>query len=186
MLTGRDYKVGDKFVFGEVDNGQAYHVFNTIYKLNGRPLHRQGFESLKKSIFKNKNMIVELSRVLEKYDFAFIELAIEEVRKPKLSSRMKCILPDNKEECLQNLPKFAAKGYGSVYQAFAVKVNGRVFYSKDIVIGREGLFINEYKKLAQKYWSQDQNSTAPTQVMLFAGEAEIVEILDEIRLKKQL
>lgn len=37
------------------------------------------------------------------------------------------------------------------------------------------------KKLAVKYWSQDQNSTTKAKEILFVGEAEIVEILKEAK-----
>ena len=185
VATNRNYKVGDKCVFGEADNGQAYNIYNTVYQdENHQPWHVAGFNSLKKGIFKNKKLLIDLSLALDKYDFAFREIALEEVRReqfPHLPSRMKCMfLTDDKKECLENLPKFASKAYGSHYQAVAVKVSGFVFYARDFGVGRLGLSINQYKEQAVKYWSQDQNSTNKTKEILFIGEAEIVEILGEI------
>lgn len=189
VATDRNYKVGDKFVFGESDNGQSYNIYNTFYQINEQPMHRVGFEKINKGEKIAPAFIVDFLVALEKYDFAFRELALEEVRKekfPHLPSRMKCMfLTESKEECLNNLPNFANKGYGEIYQAVAVKLNGRVFYSKDVLIGREGLSLNKYKELAEKYWSQDQNSATKAREVLFEGEAEIVEILDEIKLNKK-
>lgn len=184
VATDRNYKVGDKYTFGEADNGQAYHIYNTVYQdENHKPLHVVGFNNLKKSIFKNKKLLIDLSQAISKYDFALRELALEDVRReqfPQLPSRMKCMfLTDDKKECLDNLPKFAKVGYGSFYQAVAVKASGTVFYARDFVVARAGLSINQYKEQAVKYWSQDQNSTTKAKEILFVGEAEIVEILKE-------
>ena len=189
VATDRNYKAGDKFVFGEDLNGQAYHIFNTNYQVNGIALHKQKTSDINNQIH-TKKMLNDFAEALYKYDFAFRELAIEEVRQkqfPHLPSRMKCMfLTDNKESCLKNLKSFAAKGFGSLYQVVAVKVCGNVFYAKDIEIAKNGLSFNEYKELAVKYWSQHQNSTTEIKEILFEGEAEIVEILDEVKFKNNL
>ena len=189
VATDRNYKVGDKYIFGETDNGQAYHVYNTVYQdENHQPLHVVGFNNLKRGIFKNKKLLIDLSQALSKYDFALRELALEEVRQeqfPQLPSRMKCMfLTDDEKECLDNLPKFANVGYGSLFQAVAVKVCGTIFFARDFVVARKGLSINQYKEQAVKYWSQDQNSKTKAKEILFIGEAEIVEILKEIKKDK--
>lgn len=75
----------------------------------------------------------------------------------------------------------ANKNLNKKYQAVAVKLNGQIFCVKDFGIGRLGLSFNEYKKLAEKYWSQDQNSKTKAKEFLFIGEAEIVEILKEFK-----
>ena len=155
VATDRNYKVGDKYTFGEADNGQAYHIYNTVYQdENHKPLHVVGLNNLKKSIFKNKKLLIDLSQAISKYDFALRELALEDVRReqfPQLPSRMKCMfLTDDKKECLDNLSKFAKVGYGSFYQAVADKASGTVLYAKESVIDREGLSINQEKEMAEK------------------------------------
>lgn len=184
VATDRNYKVGDVLSFGKIDNGQCYHTYNTSYQQNGEALHKIGFKSANKGVFKDKKMLVDLSVALEKYDFAFRELAIEEVRAekfPDLPSRMKCMfLTDNKQECLKNLPNFAKKSYGKVYQAVAVEVTGEIFYARDVIVARNGMSLNEYKKEAIKYWNQNQNSTAEVKEILFEGKAKVVEILEEM------
>mgnify|MGYP005779470901 FL=1 len=52
------------------------------------------------------------------------------------------------------------------------------------MVARKGLSINQYKEQAVKYWSQDQNSKTKAKEILFIGEAEIVEILKEIKKDK--
>ena len=186
VATDRDYKVGDKLTFGKMDNGQCYNAYNTSYQQNGESLYRIGYKKANKGIFKDRVLINNLAGALEKYDFAFREMAIEDVRKeqfPDCPSRMKCMfLTDSKQGCLNNLPKFANKGYGKVYQAVAVKVTGKVFYAKDVVIARTGSSFNQYKEEAIRYWSQNQKSEESIKEILFEGEAEVVEVMQEIRL----
>lgn len=189
VATDRNYKVGDKLKFGRKNNGQYYNVFGQSYQQDGVPLHKLGFISAQKGILKDKKILIELSKALQQYDFAFRELALEQVRKerfPKLPSRMKCMfLIDDKQACLNNLDIIANNAAKGLCQAVAVKLNGEVFYSKEFAIGRNGFSFNQYKEEAVKYWSQDQNSNEPTKEILFVGDAEIVEILKEIRIDKK-
>ena len=92
-------------------------------------------------------------------------------------------LTDKKENVLSGVKEFYKKGFGLQFQAVAVKVRGNLFYAKSQAMPRHGLSYQRYKELAQKYWSQDQNSSDPIKEILFEGEAEIVEILDEVKLK---
>lgn len=191
VATDRNYKVGDKIHFGEEDNYQAYRVWNTKLCDNQGMFSRQGFDFVdSKKIFANKNLVLKLSRALEEADFIIRELAVENVRKtkyPHLPSRLKCMfLTDSKEDCLKGLKKFYQKGHGKFFQAVAVKLNGEVFFVRDKVMPRLGLSYLEYLKLADEYWGQDQNSKGSTKEILFVGDAEIVEIIDEFILPENV
>lgn len=189
VATDRDYKVGDKFIFGKSFNGQGERVYNSKFYDEKTALHQIGFEYVdSKNIFKNKNLTIQLCKALAESDFVIRELAIEEVRKqkfPTLPSRLKCMfLTDKKENVLKGVKIFYQKGFGTHFQAVSVRLNGNLFYAKDVFMPRVGKSYGEYLEMAEKYWSQDQNSNAPIQEILFEGEAEIVEILDEVKLKK--
>lgn len=188
VATDRNYKVGDKFVFGEDLNGQGHRVYCSEFLTDGKALHISGFEYAEsKKIFKNKNLVVNMSKALAESDFVIRELAVEEVRKQKFSrlpSRLRCMfLTDKKENVLKGVKSFYKKGFGTQFQAVAVKLNGNIFYAKSVFMPRAGKSYGEYLEMAEKYWDQDQNSTEPIKEILFEGEAEIVEILDEVKLK---
>lgn len=184
VATDRNYKVGDVLHFGEEDNFQAYRVWNSkLYDDKGR-FAKQGYDFVQsKKIFANKKLVKKLSKAIEEADFIIRELAIEEVRKTKYPdepSRLRCMfLTDSKEDCLKGVKTFYQKGHGSHFQAIAVRLNGKVFYAKEKAIGRWGLSYKEYSKLADEYWSQNQNSNVKIQEILFEGEAEVIEIMDE-------
>jgi len=185
VATDRDYKVGEKIYFGESRNGQYNNCMNVSFNLNGEPLHKFGFKHLKHGLFKDKKLILEMSKALNNYDFIMREFALEEVRKEKFSylpSRFSCMfLSDDEEVCLHNFNDFLKKDKGNIFQAIKVKVNGEVHFVKDYGVNRLGLSFNEYKEEAVKYWSQDQNSKSATKEILFKGEAEIIEILKEFK-----
>ena len=184
VATDRNYKVGDKIYFGEKPNGQI-KIFDFSFNKQGKPLHELGFKTAKKGIFKNKQLQLDMAIALQNYDLFMREIALEEVRQekfPELPSRFRCMyLSESKEDVFKNLDIMANKALNKTYQAVAVKLNGEIFCVRDFSIGRPGLSFNEYKKLAEKYWSQDQNSTTKAKEILFVGEAEIVEILKEVR-----
>lgn len=183
--TDRNYKVGDKLHFGEQSNMQMFNCFNLKFNRDGEPLHKLGFTNAKKGIFKNKNLMIIMSKALNNYDFILREFALEEVRKqqfPKSPSRFKCMfLIDDEETCLHNLESLKNRTKGNSFQAIKVKVNGDAHFVKDYGINRSGLSFNEYMEEAVKYWSQDQNSKSATKEILFAGDVEVVEILKEIK-----
>ena len=176
VSTDRTYKVGDKLHFEKDDNGQAHNVFTTSYNIYHTPFYKIELETEK------------LNTALEKYDFAIREFALEQVRVqnfPNLPSRFKCMfLTDDKKACLDNLKNYISKAYGKIYQAVAVKVCGEIFYAKDFIVEKQGLSFNDYKKQAQIYWSQNQNSNSPVKEILFIGDVEIIEILDQVELEK--
>lgn len=186
VATNKEFKVGDIITFGDEHNGQLDKVFNLNFNLNGKPIHEVGFENVNKGLFKNKELIVNMSKALSNYDFILREFALEEVRKekfPNLPSRFSCMfLSDTEEVCLQNYKDFISRDKNKTYQAIKVKVTGQAHFVKDFGISRLGLSYNEYKQLAEKYWSQNQNSKAPTKEILFSGKVEIVEILEEYKL----
>lgn len=188
VATDRNYKVGDKIHFGDEPNGQEFNCLNLSFNKEGQPLHKLGFDNAKKGIFKNKNLIFDLSKALSNYDFIMREFALEEVRKQQFShlpSRFRCMfLSEDADTCLHNLQGFINRGAGSNLQAIKVRVNGEAHFVKDYGVSRLGLSFNEYKNEAIKYWSQDQHSTSATKEILFTGEVEIVEILKEVDIKQ--
>lgn len=192
IATNRDFKVGDKLHFGEEINGQS-RIFDFSYNINGRPLYKLAYENANKGIFKDKKLTFELAKALSNYDLFMREIALENVRKekfPNLPSRFFCMyLSEHKEEMMETFNKyrninpksFAVRNPGDFYQAIAVKVTGEVFFAKEVGIGREGISFNDYKKRAVEYWSQSQTSNEKTKEILFVGDAEVIEIIDELR-----
>lgn len=185
IATDKNYKVGDKIKIGENFNGQYYKCMQTKFNIDGDAVHKLGFKGAKRGIFKNKKLMIDLSRFLNSYDFIMREFALEEVRKekfPNCPSRFKCMfLSDDKDVCLFNLKGFIKRGFGSHFQAIKVKCSGEVHYVKDFAMSRDGLSYNEYKEGAIEYWSQNQKSKSATKEILFIGDAEIVEVLEEYK-----
>ncbi|MBP3581150.1 MAG: DUF2441 domain-containing protein [Clostridia bacterium] len=185
VATDRNYKVGDKLEFGQTLNGVGERVLNTHFQKSGVPINRLGFDYLdNKNIFKNKKLILDMSKALLEADFVLRELAAEEVRKenfPTLPSRFRCMfLSESKVEALANLKKFQKDSSGKHYQAVAVKVSGNIFYAKEVGLQRNGLSYHDNKKVAEQYWAQNQNSSESIKEILFEGKAEVVEILEEV------
>lgn len=181
VATDRNYKVGDKIHFGDESNGQEFKCLNLSFCKEGEPLHKLGFDNAKKGVFKNKSLMIDMSKALSNYDFIMREFALEEVRKqqfPKLPSRFRCMfLSEDEETCLQNFQGFVNRGAGKTLQAIKVKATGEALFVRDYAIDRLGLSFNEYKKEAELYWGQDQNSKSATKEILFVGNIEIIEII---------
>ena len=186
VATDRNYKIGDKIRFGDEPNGQEFNCLNLSFNKDGEPLHKLGYDNAKKGIFKNKNLLLDMSKALSNYDFIMREFAMEEVRRqqfPNLPSRFRCMfLSEDEDTCLHNLEGFINRGAGKNLQAIKVKVNGEAHFVKTFGISRLGLSFNEYMKEAVEYWSQDQNSNAAIKEILFVGDVEVVEILKEVNL----
>ena len=69
---------------------------------------------------------------------------------------------------------------GKHFQAVAVKLNGTIFKAGKVYMSREGQSYDYYKQKAYGYWSQQDLSDDEVKEVLFEGQAEIVEILEEI------
>jgi len=187
ISTDRNYKVGDKLTFGKVYNGQGNRILNTKFNDGKNAMYKLGFNYAdSKNIFKKKDLVINLCKTMQESDFVLRELAVEEVRKakyPNLPSRLRCMfLSDTKQVVLDNLKTFHLKGVGKHFQAVAVKLTGELFYAKSVALPRNGLSYGEYMEIADKYWSQDQDSAESVKEILFEGKAEIVEILDEVNI----
>ncbi len=189
VATNRDFKVGDTIHFEENFNGQL-KIFDFEFNENGNPLHGLGFQSAKKGIFKDKDLMYKMSNALGNYDLFMREIALEEVRKEKFPtrpSRFKCMyLSETVEETIKNWEIMTKKFPENHYQVVAVKLNGEAFYVKDCVIGRPGVSFNQYKQLAEKYWGQNQKSAEKTKEILFIGDAEIVKIIKDSTATRKL
>lgn len=189
VATDRNYKVGDILTFNKnLPNGQYNRVFNTDFELNeARPSDRMYSAAKRKFMkFKSKNDIYSIAHILEYYDVAIKEIALEEVRKdkfPNLPSRLHCMyLSISKDIVLQNIKSMAnnREKNGKVFQAVAVKLNGVIFKAGKVYVSREAKSYNYYKEKAIAYWKQKDLRDEEVEEILFEGEAEIVEILDEI------
>lgn len=184
ISTDRNYKVGDKLTFGKEYNGQGNRILNTKFNDGKNAMYKLGFNYAdSKNIFKKKDLVIDLCKTMQESDFVLRELAVEEVRKtkyPNLPSRLRCMfLSDTKQVVLDNLKTFHLKGVGKHFQAVAVKLTGELFYAKSVALPRNGLSYGEYMEIADKYWSQDQDSSESVKEILFEGKAEIVEIIEE-------
>ena len=193
VATDRNYKVGDKLVFDKfTPNGQFSRVFKTSFKLDGkRPCdilyniagHR--FKRLK------KNQLYELAHILEYYDVFVKELALEEVRSESFAdypSRLHCMyLSISKDIALQNIEAMAKnrEKKGSQFQAVAVKLNGKIFKAGKFYMSRESESYEQYKEKSYSYWVQKDLKDEEVKEVLFEGEAEIVEIIKEIKVKNK-
>lgn len=189
VATDRNYKVGDIIEFGETYNGQGHRIYNSKFNDGKYSYHKLGFNYVNgKNIFKNKSLMIEICKSLQESDFVLRELAAEEVRKEKYScfpSRLKCMfLSESKQVVLDNLKIFYQKGYGTHFQAIAVKLDGRLFYARSKGLQRNGSSYGEYLQIADEYWSQDQNSNDDVKEILFEGKAEVVEIIDEYKIAR--
>ncbi len=193
VATDRNYKVGDKLVFNKfTPNGQFSRVFKTSFNLDGkRPCdilyniagHR--FKRLK------KNQLYELAHILEYYDVFVKELALEEVRSESFAdypSRLHCMyLSISKDIALQNIEAMAKnrEKKGSQFQAVAVKLNGKIFKAGKFYMSQESESYEQYKEKAYSYWVQKDLKDEEVKEVLFEGEAEIVEIIKEIKVKNK-
>ena len=189
VATDRNYKVGDIINFGDDYNGQGNRIYNSKFNNGKDAYHKVGFKYAdSKKILKNKSLVVQMAKSLSESDFVLRELAAEEVRKEKYSecpSRLKCMfLSESRDVVLENLKMFYTRGSGSHFQAVAVKLEGKLFYARSRGLQRNGVSYGEYLKIADEYWSQDQNSNEKVKEILFEGKAEIVEIIDEYIIKK--
>lgn len=187
VATDRDYKVGDILEFGENYNGQGNRIYNSKFNNGRESYHKQGFKYAdSKNIFKNKSLIVEMSKALSESDFVLRELAAEQVRKEKYNefpSRLKCMfLSEKREVVLDNLKTFYQRGNGNHFQAIAVKLDGVLFYARSKALQRNGSSYGEYLKIADEYWSQDQDSNEEAKEILFEGKVEVIEIIDEYKI----
>lgn len=189
ISTDRHYKVGDKLEFGKKSNFQGERVVDGA-KLEKRRTYDDGYSFVdSKKIFANKKLVLNLSKQLEEYDFILRELAFEEVRKKEFSdypSRLKCMfLSDNREDCLINLKSFHKKGHGTFFQVVAVKLNGNIFYAREIPVFRKGCSYGEYLNEGRKYWSQNQDLNNKPYEILFEGNAEIVDVIEEFEYERK-
>lgn len=187
VATDRNYKVGDKIVFDKSTiTGQYEKTMNLIAKDDKGRICDKLYE-IANSRFKrlSKKKILEVAILMDAYDVAIRDLAMENVRQqffPDYPSRMHAMyLSENKAQTLRYMEEKATIK-GKTYQAVAVKLNGVIFRAgiKDCMIRRSGQSYSFYEEKAKAYWSQKCPKGQAVEV-LFEGEAEIVEILKEIK-----
>ncbi|MBO5394923.1 MAG: DUF2441 domain-containing protein [Clostridia bacterium] len=190
VATDRNYKVGDKINFNNTTtNGQYNRVYNTKFTLNGNRASDEMYRAAKRKFrkFKHQEDVYEIAHKLEAYDVCVKELALEQVRLQRfkeLPSRLHCMyLSLNKEIALQNIESMASnrEKLGKHFQAVAVKLNGKIFKAGRVYMSREGESFAHYLKKAEEYWSQSNLKDEEIKEILFEGEAEIIEILKEIK-----
>ena len=104
---------------------------------------------------------------------------------PNEPSRFHCMfLTANKDDVVKGVNEFYKKGFGSNFQAIAVKLNGKVFVAT-FGVGRQGKSYAEYMSLAKNYWTQKETNIQKAVEILFEGEAEVVEIINEVNIKRK-
>ena len=93
-------------------------------------------------------------------------------------------LSASKQVVLENIKNFAnnPEKNGKHFQAVAVKLNGIIFKVGKVFMSREGQSYEYYKQKAYDYWSQQDVQDEEIKEILFEGQAEIIEILDEIKI----
>lgn len=190
VATDRNYKVGDVLSFNnDVPNGQYNRVFNTDFRLNDKRPSDEMYSVAKRRFkkFKSKEDIYSIAHILESYDVAIKEIALEEVRKekfPNLPSRLHCMyLSINKDIALANAESMrqSREKNGSHFQVVAVKLNGTIFKAGKVYVFRESKSYQYYKEKANAYWQQKGLKDEDVKEVLFEGKAEIVEILKEYK-----
>lgn len=191
IATDRNYKVGDVLTFDKnTPNGQYRRVFNNNFKLNGeRPcdeMYQVAKGKFKK--FKSKDDIFSIAHILENYDVLTKEIALEEIRKqyfPEYPSRLHCMyLSISKDISLKNIQTMSSspEKHGKIFQAVAVKLNGEIFKAGKVYMSREAESYSYYLDKAKLYWKQSNLMDEEVKEVLFEGQAEVVEILKEIRI----
>ena len=185
VATDRHYAKGDILIFGEQLNMQGKRTYNTSFTEENIAWHEKGFDyANSKKIFKDKDLVIALSKNLAEADFVIRELAMECARKevaPNAPSRLTSMfLTAEKENVIKGVENFYKKGFGSFFQAVAVKLNG-VIHIGYKGIGRFGKSYQEYFNLAKQYWTQPQDKMEGADEILFEGKAEVVEILKEFK-----
>ena len=190
VSTDRNYKIGEKLFFNkEKFNNQGKRVFNTKFYKDEKPIYKYGFDYAEsRRIIKDKNIIINLCKNLAESDFVLRELAMESVRNifaPDAPSRLHCMfLTSRKEDVIKGVNEFHKKGFGTNFQAIAVKLNGNIFISNH-GIGRQGKSFYEYINLSKSYWEQRYTDLSNADEILFEGEAEVVEIFKEVNVKRK-
>lgn len=191
VATDRNYKVGDIIEFNcNMQNGQYERVYNCSFKLGDKRLSDEMYDAASRKFkkFKCKEDIFTIAHKLEAYDVLVKELAIEQVRQEFFKdypSRLHCMyLSINKDLALKNIKSMATsrEKKGKQFQAVAVKLNGKIFKAGRTYMSREGESYNYYKEKAFDYWNQKDLNDDEIKEVLFEGRAEIVEILEEIKL----
>lgn len=185
VATDRHYRVGDILTFGKEMNVQGQRTFNTAFTQDNIAWHEKGFEYAdSKRIFNDKNLVIALSKNLAEADFVIRELAIESARKqfaPTAPSRLTAMfLTAKKEKVLEGVELFYKKGFGSFFQAVAVKLNGVIHIGYKGIV-RFGKSYQEYYDLGKQYWTQPQDKMEGADEILFEGKAEVVEIFKEVQ-----
>lgn len=184
VATNKSYKVGQILEFNKnTNNGQYLKTFraNSQFK-DGRAadfLFRFGRKKLR---FLKREDCFKLAHIIDDYDVALRDLAIEQVRMakyPDYPSRLHCMyLSPDKQTAIDNLNNFIKRDGKGCFQVIAVKCSGNIF-KVEKNIERAGASFEEYLAEAEKFWEQKIKTA---NAILFEGIAEIVEIIKEINI----
>lgn len=190
VATDRNYQVGEVITFRkDIPNGQYNRVFNSDFRLNNVRPSDEMYSVAKRRFkkFKAIDDIYSIARILEYYDVAIKEIALEEVRKeqyPNRPSRLHCMyLSLNEDIALKNAESMFKnkEKNGKLFQVVAVKLNGVIFKAGRVYVNRESKSYEYYKEKAKAYWKQRGLKDEEVKEVLFEGEAEIVEVLKEYK-----
>ncbi len=185
VATNRNYKIGDTIIFDENTITGQYKKAMDLTALHGSTRMCDYMYKICNSRFKrlSKAETLEVAKLLDQYDVAMRDLAIEQIRKtyyPDYPSRLHSMyLSETKDETLNNLYVMSKNTHKQTFQAIAVKLNGKIFRANSSSnISRLGQSYSYYLERAKEYWSQ--KSTGKVLEILFEGTAEVVDIIEEI------
>lgn len=185
VAVNQNYKVGQLLEFNkETNNGQYYKTYTANSKFKDGRAADCLFKLINKKLrFLKKDDCIKLAHILDDYDVAMRDLAIEQVRKelyPEYPSRLHCMyLSNDKQTAIDNLNNFVKRDGKGCFQIVAVKCIGNIFKVEKNV-ERAGCSFEEYLAKAKEFWQQ-KNIKNPNAI-LFEGVAEIVEIIKEVNI----
>ncbi len=181
---GRNFNVGDVLNFGNEPNGMYKRVIDGDYTLNGETFYDESHHTkkLKKYCLVSGKKVNALYRIINNYDFAIRELALEDIRKhnfPKYPSRFKSLFVcDTLEDALVWFPLIGYKQQDT--KLLKLKCTGKLFVGDSRVNRKDNNSYARQLEQSLKYWQGEQTSS-PRFECLFEGTAEVVEVVKEIK-----
>ena len=179
VVTEKRMELGQKIVFGD--------KYNSLYDrvMNWQFLSEEGMDSLEIVMQKKfENMTEDDKATIRKYIYenAMItrEYILEQVRKekyPLYPSRMACLYCVRTLEDTKLWIDVFNRMKRPVLQIVKMKANGKIFDGDANGILRDAKSLNHKISLAEKYWQGLGEN--PYKESLFAGEVEVVEIVEE-------
>lgn len=164
-------------------NGMWKRVYQNDYALNGQNTHSLINKVSKRKIFSfmGKEKLKKLSSIINNYDFALRELALESVRAEKFKkypSRFSCIfVVESEKEALDWTSRLLWQRPNC--QLVKLKCSGKVFVGDSKFNKKDNFSYEKSLQIAEGFWSGKESKT-PQLELLFEGKAEIMEVIKEL------